>query len=85
MCSCRKGCGVDDEDVRYLGVQFDIFCIKDLISVRLIVADCGESGGGFCGDVQLDIVNITVKLQAVVADNISKWEHVEDEEEWIKH
>lgn len=51
MCSCCMGCGVDDEDVRFLAVQFEIvFCIKFLISVRLRVADWGEDGGGdgFC-------------------------------------
>lgn len=35
------------------------------------------------GNVQLDVISITVELQVMMMDNISKWQHIE--EEWTKY
>lgn len=72
--------------MQFIVVPFDIIVLHPIFDISETVSECGVGGGdGFCGDVQLDIINIGVKLQAVVTDNISKWKHVEDEEECIKH
>ena len=45
----------------------------------------GGSSDGLGGEVELSIVGITVKLEAMAAEDLSKWEHVEDEEKGTKH
>ena len=45
----------------------------------------GGSSDGFGGEVELSIIGITVKLEAMAAEDLSKWEHVEDEEKGTKH
>jgi len=42
-------------------------------------------GDGFVGDVQLDVVGVTVELEAVMTDDLAKGEHVVDEEEGTKY
>ena len=44
---------------------------------------CGSDG--FCGDVELDVIGVAVILQVMAADDSSKGEHIEDEEEGTKH
>ena len=45
----------------------------------------GGSSDGLGGEVELSIVGITVKLEAMAAEDVSKWEQVEDEEKGTKH
>ena len=46
------------------------------------VGEGGENGWvyGFGGDVQLSIVSVAVKVKTMAADDVTGWEHVEDEE-----
>ena len=51
------------------------------------VGECGVSGSGngFGGDVDLDVVNIAVKVETMVVYDGAKRQHVQDEEEWTKY
>ena len=40
---------------------------------------------GFGGYVQLNVVSVTVKMETMVMNNLTKGEEVEDEEERTKH
>ena len=42
-------------------------------------------GEGFGGDVKLDVVSVAVEMEVMTADDVTKGEHVEDEEKWTKH
>lgn len=33
----------------------------------------------------MDVIGMTVELQAMMTDNLSKGKHIEDEDEWTKH
>ena len=43
------------------------------------------TSNGLGGEVELSIDGITMKLKAMAAEDLSKWEHVEDEEKGTKH
>lgn len=45
----------------------------------------GGRSDGLGGEVELSIVGITVKLEAMAAEDLSKWEHVDDEGKRTKH
>ena len=51
------------------------------------VSEGGESswGDGSGGDVELSVVSIAVNMKSMAADDVTKWEHVEDEEDGTKH
>lgn len=43
------------------------------------------SDGGFNVDVELDIIGVAVEVEIVKTDDITKEEHVEDEQERTKY
>ena len=51
------------------------------------VGEGGENSwsDGFGGDVELSVVGIAVKVKSMAADDVAKWEHIEDEEDGAKH
>ena len=59
-----------------------LWFIQVFMSVRV-----GENSwsDGFGGDVELSVVSIAVKVKSMAADDVTKWEHVEDEEDGAKH
>lgn len=55
--------------MQFLVAHFNIIVLHPIFDIGETVSECGVAGGdGFCGDVQLDIINIRVKLQAVATD-----------------
>ncbi len=42
-------------------------------------------GNGFGGDVELDVIGIAVEMEAMSTYDVSKGEHVEDDQEMTKH
>ena len=50
------------------------------------VGECGvrSSSDGFGGDIDLDVVNVAVKVETLAAYDAAKGQHVQAEEEWIK-
>ena len=40
---------------------------------------------GFGGEVKLCVVGVTVEPEAMVMEDLTKWKHVQNEEEWTKH
>ena len=50
----------------------------------------GESGGsvsgdGSGGDVELDVISVTMEAETMMSCDAARGKHVEDEEEWTKH
>ena len=80
MAGFSAGCGVNDDYVRFVTVQLKIVCLHPIFNFCETVAE-----GGVGGDVQLDIVGVTVKMESMLTDDLAKGEDVEDEEEGTKH
>ena len=87
MAGFSVGCGVNDDYVRFVTVQLKIVCLHPRFNFCETVAEGGVGGvgDGLGGDVQLDIVGVTVKMESMLTDDMAKGEDVEDEEEGTKH
>ena len=45
----------------------------------------GDRGDGLGGEVELGVVSVTVKIETMTTDDLSKGKDVDDEEEGTKH
>ena len=60
-------------------------CIHPNVHWASVEGRVGGSSDGLGGEVELSIVGITVNLEAMAAEDLSKWEHVQDEGKGTKH
>lgn len=71
----------------FIAVEFEEVVVHPGFYVGEAVGEGGENscGDGFGGDVDLSVVSIAVKVKSMAADDVTKWKHVEDEEDGTKH
>lgn len=71
---------VDDNDFGFIAVWFQEVSLQ--LGFDIGEAICQGDGGGRCegfsGEVELCVIGIAVNLEAMVAYNLSKGEHIED-------
>ena len=58
-----------------------LVCIQVLMSVRQAVSveSLGDGSDGFGGEIELCVIGIAMKVEAVAAEYVTKGEHVENE------
>ena len=76
-----------DYDFSFIAVEFEEVVVQPGFYVGEAVGEGGENSwsDGFGGDVELSVVRIAVKVKSMAADDVAKWEHIEDEEDGAKH
>lgn len=87
MSRGKERLGSGDEEFCFVTVKFEKIAVHPGFYFNEAVCDSGSDswGNGFCGDIDLGIVGIAVKVKSVVTNDVAKREHVDNEEEGTKH
>lgn len=87
VCGFGAGFGADDDQVGFVTVEFEEVGLHPGFDIGEAVGEGGVSGGGdgVGGDIELDVIGITVEMETMVANDVAKGEQVEYEEERTKY
>jgi hypothetical protein len=75
-----EGIRTNDEDFGFIAVEFEEVVLHPSFNISQAGGESGVGGSsdGFGGEVQLGVVGITVKMEAMAAEDLTKGENVDD-------
>ena len=87
VCGFGEGFGADNDQVRFVTVEFEEVGPHPGFDVGEAVGEIGVSGrgDGVGGDVKPDVIGITVEMETMVANDFAKGEQIKYEEERTKY
>ncbi|XDV46572.1 hypothetical protein PO909_014447 [Leuciscus waleckii] len=76
-----------DKEFCFIAVEFKKVIVHPGFNVGNAIGDGGEDsrGDGFGGHVELGIIGVAVKMESMVADDLTEGKHVDGEEEGPEH